>query len=491
MPEKAAVVGAGIGGLAVAVRLAAKGYAVDVFEKNEQPGGKMSQIRHEGFRFDTGPSLFTLPQLIKELFELAGEDMESHFQYSNLNEVCRYFYEDGMVIHAYAGAEDFAAELQLKAGEDAEQVLAYLDESRKIYELTNPVFIRNSLHLIRNYFSWDVVRSIFLLYKLKPLTTLHRINSKYFRHRNTIQLFDRFATYNGSDPYKTPATLMVIPHLEHNTGAYFPFKGMFEITQSLTSLCDRLGVRFHYNSPVEDILLTGNKIRGITVNQVELKDYNLVVSDLDIWYLYKNLLKSYPFPEKWFRHERSTSALIFYWGMETESPGLDLHNIFFSANYKEEFNCLFNLKTLHSDPTIYIFISSKVVAEDAPAGSENWFVMINTPENVGQDWDMMIKDARGRIEEKIRRITGIEVSQHRKFEFVLDPREIEKKTASYRGSLYGNSSNSVWAAFQRHPNFSQIEGLYFTGGSVHPGGGIPLCLSSAKIVADMIPSINK
>jgi phytoene dehydrogenase-like protein len=176
--------------------------------------------------------------------------------------------------------------------------------------------------------------------------------------------------------------------------------------------------------------------------------------------------------------------------MEVTSPGLSMHNILFAEDYRQEFNCLFNLKTLHSDPTVYIFISSKEVPADAPAECENWFVMINTPENIGQDWDKWIVDCRLSIVDKIRRFTGIDVEKHRKFEFILDPRGIESKTGSYRGSLYGNSSNSVWAAFQRHPNFTKIKGLYHTGGSVHPGGGIPLCLSSAKIVADMIPAIH-
>jgi phytoene desaturase len=491
MSVKAAVIGSGIGGIAVALRLAARGYEVCVYEKNEHPGGKLSEIRHEGFRFDTGPSLFTLPQLIVELFELAGEKAADHFNYSKLEEICRYFYEDGMIIRAFSNAESFAGELQKKAGEDPVKVKAYLDKSRKIYEITNPVFIGNSLHLFRNFVSRDFFRSLFQVHKLKSFTTLHQVNSKYFKHRNTVQLFDRFATYNGSDPYKTPATLMVIPHLEHNTGAFFPASGMFDITKSLVALAGRMGVSFFYSNPVEEILTEGNQVIGIRVNRQDLKDFNIIVSDLDIWYLYKDLLKSRPFPKKWFRHERSTSALIFYWGMKTVSPGLDLHNILFSNDYQREFDCLFHLKTIYADPTVYIFISSKMTGADAPAGCENWFVMINTPENVGQDWDEMIAEAKSRIEEKIVRITGIHVGQHRLFEYVLDPRDIESKTASYRGSLYGNSSNSVWAAFQRHPNFSGIKGLYFTGGSVHPGGGIPLCLSSAKIVADMIPSLKK
>jgi phytoene dehydrogenase-like protein len=250
-------------------------------------------------------------------------------------------------------------------------------------------------------------------------------------------------------------------------------------------------VKFHYNSEVDAILADKNRIAGISVDHTLMKDFNLVVSDIDIWYLYKKLQKDRPFPLKWFRHERSSSALIFYWGMDTVSPGLDLHNILFSSDYEQEFKYLFKLKAICSDPTVYIFISSKIVNTDAPPGCENWFVMVNAPENAGQDWEQMIAGARKTIADKIRRFTGIDVEKHRKFEFVLDPRGIETRTASYRGSLYGNSSNSPMAAFRRHPNFAGIKGLYFTGGSVHPGGGIPLCLSSAKIVADMIPAINR
>jgi phytoene desaturase len=491
MPEKVAVIGAGIGGIAVAARLAAKGYDVSVFEKNDRPGGKISEIRHGGFRFDTGPSLFTQPQRVIELFEIAGEDASDHFDFISLDVVCRYFYDDGMVINAFANAKEFAAELQSKAGEDPAMVLRYLDESRQVFEFTEPVFISNSLHLPGNYFSLDALKGLLLSYKLKPFTTLHQLNASCFRHRNTISLFDRFATYNGSDPFQTPATLRVISHLEHNTGAYFPKNGMIDITKSLVALCERMGVKFLNDSKVEEIIIENDRVKRLIVNGSETGEFDHVVSDIDIWYLYKKLLKSRPFPEKWFRHERSTSALIFYWGMDIVSPGFDLHNIIFSGDYRQEFSCLFDTKTMYDDPTIYIFISSKVVKADAPEGCENWFVMVNTPENTGQDWDKIILNVRNTIGEKIKKLTGIDVAVHRKFEFVLDPRGIEHKTASYHGSLYGNSSNSVWAAFTRHPNFSKIKGLYYTGGSVHPGGGIPLCLSSAKIVSGLFPFKNK
>jgi phytoene desaturase len=505
MPEKIAVIGAGIAGIAAAVRLAAKGFRVEVFEKNEGPGGKMSEIRHDGFRFDTGPSLFTLPGKIDELFDLAGEKSEDYFHHNRLDLVCRYFYPDGMVLNGYGHPDAFIRELKSVAGEDESRLRRYLDESRYIYDLTDPVFLTQSIHLPKNYTRKEFLRAFFRIYRIKPLHTLHRLNLKYFRHPNTIRLFDRFATYNGSDPYKTPATMMVIPHLEHNVGAYFPEGGMYSIAASLVRLAEKLGVEFHFNSEVEEIVVSGQRAelaglrilraspsgpaanRELRIANCELRtDFSRIITDLDIYFVYKNLLKAMPFPEKWFRHERSTSALIFYWGMKIQSGNLDVHNILFAQEYREEFRCLFELKTLHPDPTVYIFISSKVVREDAPEGCENWFVMVNTPPDEGQDWGKMIEDIRSKIEDKIGRMLKIDVRQHRLFEFVLDPPEIERKTGSFRGSLYGNSSNSTFSAFRRHPNFSRIKGLYHVGGSVHPGGGIPLCLSSAKIVADII-----
>ncbi len=208
---------------------------------------------------------------------------------------------------------------------------------------------------------------------------------------------------------------------------------------------------------------------------------------MDIFSTYQHLLKDTKQPKRVLSQERSSSALIFYWGMNRSFPELDLHNILFSKNYKKEFDHIFEKKTLFNDPTIYINITAKDNPTDAPVGKENWFVMINTPGNFEQDWDQLKKEARENILKKIERILGVDVRSLIETESVLDPITIESKTSSHRGSLYGASSNSKFAAFLRHPNFSsQLKNLYFCGGSVHPGGGIPLCLLSAKIVGDLV-----
>ena len=191
--------------------------------------------------------------------------------------------------------------------------------------------------------------------------------------------------------------------------------------------------------------------------------------------------------EKLLKQEKSSSALIFYWGIQQAFEELALHNVFFSADYNQEFDFIFNKKLVYDDPTVYINITAKLNKNDAPTGCENWFVMINVPNNSGQNWDEIIEKSRKQILEKLSRLLKQDITKLIAHETILDPRSIESKTSSFAGALYGNASNNRYAAFLRHANFSsQIKGLYFCGGSVHPGGGIPLCLNSAKIVAQLI-----
>jgi phytoene dehydrogenase-like protein len=210
---------------------------------------------------------------------------------------------------------------------------------------------------------------------------------------------------------------------------------------------------------------------------------------MDIWFTYHKLLSSHPnlFPKKILSQERSSSALIFYWGIKKQFPELDLHNIFFSADYKAEFDRIWQKQTIYDDPTVYVNISSRLKTDDAPDGCENWFVMINVPANKGQDWDKLIEEARINIQQKLSRILKTDIAELIVSESILDPRSIESRTSSYQGSIYGTSSNSRFAAFLRHANrSSKIKNLYFCGGSVHPGGGIPLCLLSAKNVSEWV-----
>jgi phytoene desaturase len=489
MPKKAIIIGAGIAGIAAAIRLSIKGYAVEVFEANPYPGGKLSEFKKDGFRFDAGPSLLTMPQYIDELFELAGRKSSEYFNYQKLDVLCNYFYEDGTRLTAYADEGKFAKEITTATSEVPSGIKKYRDNSRKIYDITNHVFLERSLHRLKTYLRWDTIKSIFRLRQIDATRTMHSANESFFKDKRIIQFYDRYATYNGSNPYQAPATLNVIPYIEQHFGAYFPTGGMYRITTSLVKLAEDLGVRFHYNSPVEEIVLgKRQKVEGIKVKG-EVMPADLVISNTDVWFTYHKLLKNHPqlFPKKILSQERSSSALIFYWGINKQFPQLDLHNIFFSEDYEAEFDHIWKQKDIYDDPTVYLNVSSKLKPGDAPAGCENWFVMINVPANTGQDWDALIADTRENITNKLSKNLGEDISKLIMSESILDPRGIESRTSSYQGSIYGTSSNSRFAAFLRHGNkSSKIKSLYFCGGSVHPGGGIPLCLLSAKIVSDLI-----
>jgi phytoene desaturase len=485
--KKAIVIGAGIAGIASAIRLAVQGFEVSVFEKNEYPGGKISEFKIGDYQFDAGPSLFTQPENIAELFELAGEPIDGYFQYQALPISFKYFYEDGTVINAFTDNQAFAKELENKTGEKAEKVLSYLEASKKLYNNIAGIFLNNSLHKINTLFSVDIFKAIKTVRGKYLFKTINDLNEKYFEKPHTIQLFNRFATYNGSDPYQAPGMLSLIPHLELNQGTYYPKAGMISITNALYQLALKKGVHFNFNQPVERIIQNGSSIQGVVVSGKNVFT-NLVVSNMDVYFTYQKLLLHRSLADKVLKQERSSSALIFYWGMNQTFPNLELHNIFFTKNYQEEFASLFKTKKAYGDPTIYVNITSKLEPGlQAPIGKENWFVMVNAPANVGQDWTSYKEQYRNAIIGKLNKILGVDISSMIEVEAVLDPVIIESKTDSYMGSLYGTSSNSKMAAFLRHPNFSnQINGLYFVGGSVHPGGGIPLCLKSAAIMSRMV-----
>lgn len=478
---RAIIIGSGVAGLATAIRFARKGIETEVFESATAPGGKIAERRFDGFRFDAGPSLLTLPELVQELLD---DDLK--IQVQKLEIITRYFYPDGTQLTAWNDVQKLSEEVDKQLKVPAESVTRYLQKSAKVFDLTADLFIFGSFHRLRNLLNWKALKTLLNFRKLQAFRSLHEYNQQELENEKLVQLFDRYATYNGSNPYKTPATLSVISHLEHNLGAFIPEKGMFQVTESLYQQALRLAVKFHFNQPVRKVETEPDAVSGVWTDS-GFHVAEIVVSDVDIYRFYSSILPDPSRLKKAEKEERSSSALIFYWGMKDVSPELDVHNIFFSADYKKEFADLFERKTISEDPTIYIYVSSKYNPEDAPDDCENWFVMINAPTDVGQNWNELIDSTRQNILKKLERMLDKKLDDFILCEEILSPPEINKQTGSVGGSLYGNSSNSRYASFNRHANFRRdIRGLYFVGGSVHPGGGIPLCLSSARIVEGLV-----
>lgn len=482
-----AIIGAGLGGLSAAIRLAHQGYNVTVYEQNSTAGGKARSIEQNGFRFDTGPSLLTMPFVIEELFNSVGENISDYLTIKKLDNLCRYFYEDNTVLNAYSDVNKFADEIESNTSEKKDSLLKYLNYCKTIYDLTADIFLFNDLYDVSTYTNSKALKTLFKIGKIDSFRTMDEANRSFFTDEKIIQLFNRYATYNGSNPFQCPATLNIISHVEYNIGGYYIEGGMYKLTEALYGLALKKGVKFEFGSKVSRIIHHKTFVQGIEVNDRAIH-CEAVISNADVYNTYNNLLgdsSSKP-AKKYNSLEPSSSALVYYWGVEVISDKLDVHNILFSADYKNEFDELFEKKVYPTDPTIYIYISSKFAKDDASSGKENWFVMINTPyvnDNMKSP-DAKLKET---ILNKIKKITGYDIKDKIISEKIMTPFDIESQTGSFKGGIYGISSNNRKAAFMRQANRSKYyKNLYFTGGSAHPGGGIPLVLLSGKLCAESV-----
>lgn len=476
------VIGAGIGGLSAAIRLANKGFNVTVYEKNNSPGGKANSIEFEGFRFDTGPSLVTMIDVLKELFESVNENIDNFISVKKLDNLCRCFFPDSSVINAYSNYEKLKNEIKTKTFENTDSLDNYFKYSETIFNLTKDIFLFNTNNNFHKFLTVKSLKALLSINKIDTRRTMHEANEKFFSDKRLIQIFDRYATYNGSNPYSAPATLNLISHVENSLGGFYFSNGMISLTNALYKLALKKGVRFHFNSEIKKIITGNKKVISIeTTNGIHSFDY--YISNIDSLTTNKKFLNTQILNE----NNLSTSAFVFYWGIEGIHKEFDIHNILFSKDYKKEFTELFELKKIPSDPTIYIYISSKFNKKDAPDNYENWFVMINTPANYGQNWEKEKINIKKSVITKIEKVLGYSINDKIIAEKVLNPEILETQTGSYRGSIYGYSSNTKFSAFLRQKNkSSKYSNLYYCGGSAHPGGGLPLVILSGKNVAENI-----
>ncbi len=489
--KTAIVIGAGIAGLACAARLAAAGYAVTVLEKNAYAGGKLGLLEKEGYVFDTGPSLFTQPYLLEELFADCGRRLSDYFAYRNLDEGTQYFWPDGTRLHAHPAR--LSDELT-RAGipHNPADVITYLDDAAALYEHVGKIFLDEPIHELRTWLRPRILTALAHTRSAYLTRSLDAYNRAALGHPKLVQLFDRFATYNGSDPFRCPAMLMQIAHLEFGEAVGYPAGGMGAIPQAVRRLCEDLSVRFRLGTTVEKIVVDRGRATGIVAGGEHLAA-DAVISNADVYYTYANLLGDARKAAAIEAQERSSSGIVFYWGVRKEFPELRLHNIFFSEDYRKEFDA-HRVGYTSADPTVYVNITSKMEPKHAPPGCENWFVLINAPSLWGTMDDeadsllgswFPVEEVRGNVLRKLSGMLNTDLEPLIASEHILDRADIQSQTGSYLGALYGTASNARMAAFNRHPNRSKkYRGLYFCGGTVHPGGGIPLCLRSGRLAAE-------
>jgi phytoene desaturase len=481
------IIGGGIGGLSAAIRLAAAGERVIVVEQNPRMGGKMGEIEAGGYRWDTGPSVITMRHVFEATFAAAGRRMDDYLTLLPVDPLTRYFYPDGTVLDATANLSQMAARIAGLDERDVEGYLAYLAYAARIHRITGPVFIYNDPPTLGRVARVPFPDSL----QVDPLRTMDEAIRGFVRSPHLRQLLGRFATYVGASPYRAPATLNVIAHVELTGGVWYPQGGVYSIARAFARLADELGVELRTGTTVECIEVRDGAARGVVLRGGERLAARAVIANVDVATVYEHLLPAGSVPkgrvEALTRNEPSCSGFILMLGVEGEHAALAHHNIFFSSDYKREFDDIFTRGTPPDEPTVYVAITSKTDAGHAPPGCENWFVLVNAPAlDSRYDWT---REAAGYREQVLARLAafGMEVRGRIRAERMLTPADIERLTGARRGALYGASSNDRFSALRRpHNRAREVRGLYFAGGTTHPGGGVPMVTLSGAVAAKMV-----
>jgi phytoene desaturase len=484
MAEPIAIIGGGIGGLSAAIHLAAAGERVIVFEQNAQVGGKMGELRAEGFRWDTGPSVITMPHVFDALFATAGKRTADYLTLLPAEPLTRYFYRDGTVLDATRDLPRMIAQIEQIERRDVEGYLAYLTYAARLHRITGKVFIYDTPPTPASLFKVPLRDAL----RVDAMRSMDAAIRSFVRSLHLRQLLGRFATYVGASPYRAPATLNVIAHVELNGGVYYPRGGIYAIARAMARLAAELGVEIRTGCAVERILVTNRRVNGVQAGSERI-GVKAAVANVDVATVYEKLLPAEAVNaaclQRLLRAEPSCSGYVLLLGVQGAHERLAHHNIFFTDDYRAEFADIFERGVPPNDPTVYVAITSKSDPEDAPAGMENWFVLINAPAlSERYDWT---RDAARYRDQVLMALAKFGVAPHIRAEHQLTPADIARLTGARRGALYGISSNTPFAAFLRpHNRARDVRGLYFAGGTAHPGGGVPMVTLSGGVAARLL-----
>jgi phytoene desaturase len=476
------VVGGGLGGLSAAIHLAAAGHPVTLLEQNERVGGKLNLVETDSFSFDTGPSLLTMPWVLRSVIEQGGTRLEDELAIEPLDPACRYFWPDGEQFNAWQTTPRLLEEIARLDPADVSGFLRFMSYAQRIYSAVEEPFLLSPFGGLRDMLRPQLVTDSLAI---DPLRTVDQAVRSFFRSPHLRQLFNRYATYNGSSPYRAPATFNLIAYVEFAQGAYHVRGGMYQIARALERVARRLGVEIRTCAPVERIAVSDGAVRAVRLASGEELGARAIVANVDPRRVYGRLIpEAARAATRIERLELSYSGFVLMLGVDRIYSSLAHHNIFFSSDYEREFRAIVGRQVPYPDPTVYVCAPSVTDASVAPPGTMNLFVLVNAPNLSNRfRWEREAGAYRDLVVRKLERMGLSDLSSHIIVERMMSPADIERRYNAPGGAIYGLASNGPFTAFLRPPQRSRIRGLYFAGGGTHPGGGIPLVLLSGRAAA--------
>ncbi len=481
------VVGAGLGGIATAARLARQGYQVTVFEKNAEPGGRCGKLERDGHRFDTGATLFLMPEIFEETYRALGERMDDHLDLRRIDPTYTIRFDDGYEIALTADLNEMEEQLEAIEPGSFRAMLQYLAEGYQNYHKSIKYFVGRNFYNIFQYFS---PKNFPLLFQLKALVNHYPRVRRFFDDPHLRAAFTFQDMYLGLSPFEALATYSLLQYTELARGVWFPIGGLYRVVESFTEIAEANGVKFRYNAPVREIEIADNQAQGVILENGERIRADLVVANADLPYVYRALLPD-PGPVKRLERMKYTcSAIMFYWGLDKVYPELDHHNVFLAGDYKASFDRIFKDKTLPDSLNFYVHAPARTDLAAAPEGEETLVVLVpvgHLDASVSQDWDALKARARSSVLKRLGDLGITDLDDHLKFEVCYAPEQWQKLYNLERGAAFGLSHNFTQVGYLRPQNrHRRYDNLFFVGSSTHPGTGLPIVLLSARLTTERI-----
>lgn len=486
--KSALIIGAGIAGITTAIFLAKSGYSVSVYEKNASPGGRCGQILREGHRFDLGATIYLMPEVYRKVFQSLGITPEESFDSVPLPTLYKIYYDDGTQI-AFTTDKEVLKEQFEKLEKGSFQKAQELQKTGyAFFQLAMDRLIGRNFYRLTDFFT---LKNALLLLKLKTYIRHITYVRRFFRHEHLQTSFTFQNIYVGQNPYKAPALFAMIPAAELTEGSLFPSGGMFTITHKLVSLAEDLGVRFIYNEPVIKIKTEKKKAVGLVLQNGSVIRASVIVANADLPYVYRELLPDKAISNRLNRMNYACSAIVLHWGLDKIYPGLGHHSVFLSGDYKSNLNKIFQKKSLSGNPSFYVHAPVRSDSTAAPEGQDTLSVIIpagHLDERHEQNWNELKNNARASVIDRLKKQGLTDIEEHIKFEICYLPQTWKSLFNLTRGATFGSIGHKIlqMGYFRPHNRHKRYRNLYFTGGSTHPGNGIPLVLLSAKLTSERI-----